>query len=312
MDREDRGIDGMSVSSNILLLHVGTGKTGTTSLQTFLAENNEKLKDYGWCYPDLRGDMKYVAGEEPYHIIQNGDILKSYARCSRLYRVLREGRLKQALVKNLKASHTILSYEGFWDEWDGATTADSIRYVKKLYDNVKVIVYLRRQDRFIESTWNQIIKAGGVSGDHVTQEYSEFSGYGPYGSVQEFRAHSPYANVSTEYKRKLDEISQVVGRENVIVRVFEKGQFMGGRGDVISDFLQVLGQLGYPIDEKSFVYRDRENESISDATVSFAVRFNEELHKASVRRPPVEVYGIYRSIEDRLPVHGVGGVLRAG
>lgn len=39
--------------SNILLIHIGMPKTGTTALQNFLLVNNDKLEKYGWCYPIL-------------------------------------------------------------------------------------------------------------------------------------------------------------------------------------------------------------------------------------------------------------------
>lgn len=39
---------------NRLVLHFGMPKTGTTSLQRFLAENRKQLENYGWTYPDFR------------------------------------------------------------------------------------------------------------------------------------------------------------------------------------------------------------------------------------------------------------------
>ena len=34
-----------------LFIHIGSGKTGTTSIQKFLAANREKLLDQNLCYP---------------------------------------------------------------------------------------------------------------------------------------------------------------------------------------------------------------------------------------------------------------------
>lgn len=43
-----------------------------------------------------------------------------------------------------------------------------------------------------------------------------------------------------DYKARLDTIARIIGKENLIVRVYEKGQFQGQRQDVISDFLDAL------------------------------------------------------------------------
>lgn len=39
---------------NKLILHIGTQKTGTSSLQTFLTKNRKILDKYGWSYPEFR------------------------------------------------------------------------------------------------------------------------------------------------------------------------------------------------------------------------------------------------------------------
>lgn len=42
------------MKENILLLHIGMPKTGTTALQHFFRKNDELLKEYGWEYPDTK------------------------------------------------------------------------------------------------------------------------------------------------------------------------------------------------------------------------------------------------------------------
>ncbi|MBR1598061.1 MAG: hypothetical protein IJ661_04000 [Lachnospiraceae bacterium] len=47
----------MKLKDNTLYLHIGMPKSGTSAIQTFLYKNNEKLKSYGYEYPDLKGEL---------------------------------------------------------------------------------------------------------------------------------------------------------------------------------------------------------------------------------------------------------------
>ena len=54
--REDSTIAHRDPSKRLALtLHIGTGKTGTTSLQSFLRQNRPRLADAGWLYPRSPG-----------------------------------------------------------------------------------------------------------------------------------------------------------------------------------------------------------------------------------------------------------------
>lgn len=67
-------------------------------------------------------------------------------------------KLWQMILKHLQSSNVILSDEVIWDYDPSTTTAEIIRSVKNRYDNIKIVCYLRRQDLYIESYWNQCIK----------------------------------------------------------------------------------------------------------------------------------------------------------
>ena len=41
-------------------LHIGLQKTGTTSLQQFLYDNNDKLKQKGFYYPNSLGHVNHI------------------------------------------------------------------------------------------------------------------------------------------------------------------------------------------------------------------------------------------------------------
>ena len=81
---------------------------------------------------------------------------------------------------------------------------------------------MRRQDRYLESHWNQRIKRAGYI-------------------VTDFSQYKDTISWHLEYLNRLDAISQIVGKQNVIVRVYEKEQFEGKYHSVVSDFLSALG-----------------------------------------------------------------------
>ena len=93
--------------------------------------------------------------------------------------------------------------------------------------SLKVIVYLRRQDEFLYSRWNQRIKAavGLASPDYVT-------------TWQELMNHPPQSILN--YYEMLNKIADYIGKESIIVRRFDKNHFLYGQ-TIYEDFLHAIG-----------------------------------------------------------------------
>ena len=200
--------------SNTLMIHLGTPKTGTSALQKFLADNAEKLKEKGWCYPDLEKDWATINLRKDYNLAKNGGLIKF--SLAEKWPEWEKDVLWKIIYNYLKHYNVILSDEGLWS-YPGLDFSDIINELRNRYENVKIICYFRRQDLYIESKWNQDVKAGFYDGSVL--EYFEIK-------KEEF-----------DYKQRLGQLSKLFGRENVIVRVYEKGQFGGERRDITSDFL---------------------------------------------------------------------------
>lgn len=81
---------------------------------------------------------------------------------------------------------------------------------------VKVIVYLRRQDHFLESGYSYEVK---------------------FGNKMSFEEYCDQWRLS--YRDLCNRYADVFGKENIIVRPYERQQFYGG--NIFSDFLNVLG-----------------------------------------------------------------------
>ncbi|TGY97567.1 hypothetical protein E5329_04120 [Petralouisia muris] len=88
---------------------------------------------------------------------------------------------------------------------------DNQETLKKKIFEVKVIVYLRRQDEFMYSWWNQMVKEGMKKSSLLSWE--------------EMLEKRPV--VQLDYYEKLQKIAAIVGKENITVRRFSRNSFVG-------------------------------------------------------------------------------------
>ena len=207
-----------------IYLCIGTMKTGTTSIQSYLKRNQEQLNKQGYCYPDIPIKGKDVHNRNGHFLVfaSTKEDLKEQKDeevqvREAAYNILEE---KAKEYKNI-----ILSEELIWhyakkipDFWknlkDYCTTKGFL---------LKVVVYLRRQDELVESLWNQNVKS-------AKRWSAPFSDYISRGAYKYFPLY---------YYRELKSIEEYVGKEHMIVRPFERGQFKNG--DLIDDFLECVG-----------------------------------------------------------------------
>lgn len=213
------------MQNHILLFHVGMHKTGTTSLQRFLYDNDAVLRKYGWAYPDIYSDN--------YSTFCNG---------KKLFWRERDLARWENIKKELQNYNIIVSCEAYWRAVHKLLEALSI--AQTFCNNIKVIVYLRRQDRAVESMYNQQVK---VRSEH--------------GSIIDYM--NKRSMWSTDYLNTLDIISDKIGRENVIVRVYEKEQFEGERNDIFSDFICSLPDGPVSLNWDELLFPEKQNLSLS-------------------------------------------------
>lgn len=205
-------------------LSIGTVKTGTTALQTFMRENDLVMQKQGYCYPlmDIGIYNKYVDRNGHFLVYrsekENREDRKVEEKAvrDRAYKILEESAQKH--------NHIILSDELIWHR-----SRSNPHFWERLRPNfakigcdVKVIVYLRRQDLLIQSLYNQSIKA-------LPRTALTFDDY-----VKE-------TQFPLDYAENLERIVKGIGRENLIVRVYESGQFEGEEHSIFSDFAKCVG-----------------------------------------------------------------------
>lgn len=212
-----------------LYIHIGTPKTGTTSLQHFCTENAKLFEEQGYCYPIFPHKFKYI------NIMRNGFFLsyKGYDEDKSRNQMEEETFFRQGMdfvLDNFrKFDNVMLSDEAIWNVvfkrgkpylWERLKKeADEHGYV------IKVVVYLRRQDSLATSWWNQKVKIG-------KRIYSK-------ASWEKFVEDPTKLELELEYYEPLKVIEKSIGKNNIIVRRFGRQYFKNG--SIFEDFIEAVG-----------------------------------------------------------------------
>ncbi len=184
-------------------LHIGFGKTGTTSIQDYLFFNRE-IRKSDYFYPEigLRGSGHHnlaTLGKEEFSDLENT-----------LYADLRHN-----LERINKKIPAIISSEFF--------CFSKPSYVKNIYQylhdfDVRIVFYFRKQAPLIQSAYLQWQRMG----------------WNYQGSIEEFfKVHAQ----SFDYMKRISPWAEFFGSKKILVRLFEKS-LIGE--DVCADFLQML------------------------------------------------------------------------
>lgn len=211
-----------------LYIHIGTPKTGTTAIQNFLLMNEDLLEKKGIAHPKV--DVKGM--REKFKSRRNGNFLVYNSPLKGEEKDREEQQIYQAGFEAVReAARTsekiIVTDEAIWLRQN--IRDDFWQKVKEDAANagceVKVIVYLRRQDLYVQAMWNQSIKL-------MTRLDQTFKRYLNGGLSRK---------VFLDYYGTLDEISRCIGKENIIVRVYEREMFLQP-GGIYKNFLEALGE----------------------------------------------------------------------
>lgn len=211
-----------------LYLHVGTPKTATSSIQKFLTENRKVLEKYGYCYPRSQHKYPGVNPRRNGHFLF-GKVNENGQRCKKKEALYYKEGIQQVASAFQLYDNVILSDESIWYclSYFKKTLLEKLKEeANRQQFQIKVIVYLRRQDAFLLSRWNQAIKQN--------TSFAATLSCDDYFAVEQQKEEKLYA-----YADKLDEIAKVIGKENLIVRKFEPKSWRDGQ--IIHDFMHEIG-----------------------------------------------------------------------
>lgn len=234
-------------------VHIGSPKTGTSSIQSFLSLNKNLLFKHNYCidffgYPQNFTTAFYCKehyDEDPFLAYSNIYSEYDLQQFKKLYFELFKKRYTQENVQKVVISSEFLE--------DLSQNIKQVNNLKNLltdlgFDEYKIIYYIREQGEIMNSSISQSVKSGGR---FITE------------------AEIPIKAKHYEYKQKIQMFEEVFGRENMDVRIFEKEIFKNG--SIIEDFLDAIDFSGSLED---FFIPENKNESLSYSGIQILNEYN--------------------------------------
>ena len=205
----------MSVRKKKRILHVGTGKTGTSFIQETLAANPATLARHGILYPST-GRHEVAAGHHKFHSALASSkewwMPEASSPESALGAMLAE-------ISEKNPDIVIISQEAL--VWLPPATVHRLGVTFAEFD-VKIVIDFRRQDLYVDSALNQVVKAAGHK----------------YSFEQLWRFDGSW--FVPNYFELVDKWARTFGPASIVVRPFERSQVLGA--NILDDlFIRVLG-----------------------------------------------------------------------
>lgn len=227
-----------------LIIHVGTPKTGTTSLQTYLDKKQRKLRKKGILYPHNLDTLPNPT--TPKHQWFEKNLVSTH-----LENFL--ANFKNIISQVKEDTHTIiLSSEGIYNYWWDFPNAskDLLVALNELFD-VEIWVWFREPLGFIESYYKQCIRNPQVASNPC---YGKNLSFTEMLDIEWFSKHLDYQGFVTECQT-------LFGQNNVFAFHYH--------GDVVQEVAQKLG-LATPHDNPT----PRQNQSLNSASIKILTTIN--------------------------------------
>lgn len=215
-----------------LIVHVGANKTASSAIQKFLSLNSEELRGLGLIVPSQKFEIApQVSG---YHVFGFEELLRHPEEG----RERLEQSLKRIAHSQPEPTTIVLSGENL------AAHPQAPQLFAGLVDDfdVEVILYIRRQDEFLLSYWQQ----------WNSKAQTDFWAW-----------VTSVVGMLGNWRTYIENWEKAVPRECIKVRLFERSRMVGG--DAIQDFCEILAP-GLPFEQ--FLYPSGViNPSFSDAVM---------------------------------------------
>ncbi|MEM1404578.1 MAG: hypothetical protein AAGG55_14670 [Pseudomonadota bacterium] len=244
-----------------LILHIGTEKTGSTAIQERLEGQRGDLADHGLLLPDFLNSSNHRALAS---VFMRNDLDDDYLRALKLVEPAARARHRDQLFRNLEAHVNrhpdaralVISAEHFHSRLLHQDEVNAFAdRIKPLFDDIKIICYLRRQDHMALSFYTQKLRAGFIPPTIL-----------PVPNIRRLRPALP---LFFDFEALLERWSVAFGDAAIEPAVYARSALIGG--DVLHDF---FARIQFPLaaeDEDA-----KANQSLSSAGQMALLAFNRE------------------------------------
>ena len=228
-----------------LIIHAGTPKTGTTSLQTYLDKRQRKLRGKGILYPHNLEKLQHPTA--PKHQWFEKNLVTTH-----LAYFLEN--FKNIIAQVKEDTHTIiLSSEGIYNcWWDFPEASKAILGELRALFETEIWVWFREPIAFIESYYKQCIRNPRIESNPC---YGKDLSFAEMLDVPWFAQHLNYQGFVTDCQ-------DLFGEDKVLVFKYD--------GDVVQELIQKLG-LATPSDNPT----PRQNNSLNNASIALLKTINQ-------------------------------------
>lgn len=242
-----------------LILHIGTEKTGTKTLQSFLKMNAAVLSANGIALPATLGTHNH---RRLASMVNNPDIVDDYIKEQGLLdtrqRLVAREQWQQQFIQEVQQSNAesmLVTSEHLQSRLRSPAEMQRLSLLLSgLFSSIRVVVYLRDPLSTVLALYSTAIKSGGTL------------------KAPPMPGESAYFDHVVNHEATLKRWSAVFGQQNLRVRLFDQTEFLDG--DLITDFVDAcqLPKLHYR-------RPDKQNESLSAVGAAILSRVNQRVPK---------------------------------
>jgi hypothetical protein len=236
-----------------LYLHIGTEKTGTTSVQKFFKANRELLAGNGVIYPVAPGKQNHMGlAASAQDVDKRGPLRKSLG----IRNEAEARKFRAAMLTGLAEELTARPYKLAFMSGEHCSSRliedQEVQWLKdqlgRFFDKIHILIYIRRQDDYLLSTYSTSVKSGTTAPLRIPPERAIKQRY--------------------DHWDVLSRWARVFGRDRIICRKFERANLKSN--DIVADVLDATGidpGLGFERPEDV-------NEALDAETLEFLRLFN--------------------------------------
>lgn len=256
----------------LVLLHIGTEKTGTTSIQAFIHRNRSRLASQG-IYT-IKGFGK-LNNREFVSFFQNN--LDEWSKRNEINSISEKQRhfldFEKRFVRELRSrkivsgaqSCVLLTSEHFSSRLASKEELEQLRgFLERYFEHIKILCFFRPQAEMAVSRYSTGLRAGVSS------------------TLEEKLRHVTPEKRYYNFERKAKLWECVFGKENLVFDIYDKRGFP--HNDVRRQFVNIMKSAGIKVDPQSLNFDpDYKNETLPALAGSVFAAINEVM-------PPISGY----------------------